>query len=87
MSSLRLQARRAEAVTPSDSINIPNPASADGPQLGCALFVGTGGNIVVQMAGGGTAQFNNIANGQFLPIQVVKVLATGTTATNILALF
>jgi len=85
--NLKLQAKRAEAVTPSDSTDIPNPASTDGPQLGCALFVGTGGHIVVQMAGGGTATFNNIANGQFLPIQVVRVLATGTTATNILALF
>lgn len=64
---------------------------------GCILFVGTGGTLDVQMAAqnGNTTEksalsnnelrFANIADGQFLPIQVVRV--STSVASNIIALW
>ena len=69
------------SVTPHDT----NPISA-GPVTYYALWVGTGGNVKVTLAGSGTQTFNNVASGQLLPIVVTHVFSTNTTASNILAL-
>jgi hypothetical protein len=69
-------AAEAFAVTPSDTV--ARPARA--------LYVGTGGNVSVVMAGGQTVTFANVPAGMLLPIEVGRVLATGTTASNIVAL-
>jgi len=50
------------------------------------LFVGTAGDIAVKFSSGEVVTFKNIANGSFLPINVVKVMATNTTATDIILL-
>lgn len=51
------------------------------------LYVGVAGDLVVEMANSGLqATFTAAANG-YHPIQVNKVLATGTAATNIVALW
>jgi len=71
------------AVTPSDSSDITG-ATANTP---ATLFVGTGGNINVVTLGGSTLLLKNIADGSFLPIQVTRVKATNTTATDIVAIF
>lgn len=71
-------AARAVAVTPSDATVL---------QTTRGLFVGTGGTVIVDMAEqGSTISFANVANGQFLPIQVTKVLAA-TSASDIIALY
>jgi hypothetical protein len=54
---------------------------------GCVLYIGTGGNIRIQTAGGQDVVFVNVLGGTFLPIQVLKVFATSTTASNIVALW
>jgi hypothetical protein len=91
MAYTKLQALRAAAVTPSDTANIPNVALQSGDPVesssACSLFVGTGGTLVVRTAGGDDVTLLNIADGTFLPIQVVRVFATGTTAAGILALW
>ena len=52
-----------------------------------ALYVGTGGNVSVEMATGGSGiVFNNVASGQILPIQITQVNQSGTTASNMIAL-
>ena len=52
-----------------------------------ALYVGTGGNVSVEMATGGSGiVFNNVASGQILPIQITQVNQSGTTASNMVAL-
>ena len=51
------------------------------------LYVGGLGDVAVRMADGTSVTFSNVANGTLLPIQVDKVLSTGTTATLILALY
>ena len=50
-----------------------------------ALWVGTGGNVVAQMAGGNTVTFGGVQDGSLLPIRVVS-LGTATTATGIVGL-
>lgn len=76
-------ADNAVAVVPSDSTDLPTSAYG--------LFVGGAGDIKVTMIGGSTVDgkvvtFAGVSAGQFLPINVVRVWATGTTATLILAL-
>jgi hypothetical protein len=83
------QAGNAQAVTPSDSTNITiGGSSISGLQNGAQIFVGTGGDISCLMAGNNTSvTFKNVPNGSFLPIFVKRVNATGTTATDIIALY
>lgn len=77
-----VSAHNAVAVTPSDSTILP---------ITRALYVGTGGTLVVVMADADTTSttvtYTNVANGAILPIQVSKVYSTSTTASNILALY
>ena len=50
-----------------------------------ALWVGTGGTVVAEMAGGNTVTFGGVQDGSLLPIRVVS-LGTATTATGIVGL-
>ena len=88
MAYQKLQAGRAVVVTPSTTANIPNVASEDGlGNNGNVLYVGNTGNLKVMTVGGDEVTFFNIQGGSFLPIQVLRVFATGTTASNIIALW
>ena len=51
------------------------------------LYVGTGGNVRVLTAGGDDVVIVGVAAATFIPINVVKVFATDTTASDILALW
>ena len=51
-----------------------------------ALYVGTGGNVVLTLQSGSDATFTNLASGQILPVKFSAIKATNTTATNMLAL-
>jgi hypothetical protein len=51
------------------------------------LYVGGAGNVAVETVGGDVVTFNGVTAGQFLPVQVLKVKSTGTSATNIIALW
>ena len=68
------------AVTPADGTDLLN-----GPTR--AVFVTVGGNVNVQLLGGGTAVLTTLVAGQILPIAVTRILATSTTATGIFALY
>lgn len=58
-----------------------------GTEIYEALYIGTGGNVVLDMGVSGTSiTFNNLASGQLLPVRVNTVKQTGTTATGIVAL-
>ena len=53
------------------------------------LFVGTGGagsTLKVRTANGEDVTLNNIPDSSFIPLQAIRVFATGTTCSNILAL-
>lgn len=53
----------------------------------CVLYVGNLGDVRVKTSGGDIVTFQNLSNGQFVPVQVSKVFATGTTATGLIALW
>lgn len=67
----------AFAVTPSDITTLAGVRS---------LYVGVTGDVAVIMRGSATAVTFKAAAVGVLPVQVVKVMSTNTTATNILAL-
>ena len=68
----------ALAVTPSDGSDLSGE-----PYY--AVWVGTGGNLKVDMADGGAAvTLSNCASGQLIPIMVERIYSTGTTASNII---
>ncbi len=70
-------ADNAVTVTPSDSAVIPYPRS---------IYVGVTGDVKVTMKGGGVVTFKAVPVG-VLPVRPVLVWATGTSATDILALY
>ena len=88
MAYQKLQTSRAAAVTPSDTVNIPSVSNENGRgNKGCVLYVGAGGDLKVLTAGGDEVTFVGFPTGGFLPVQVVRVFATDTTAASILALW
>lgn len=74
-----VSARRAAAVTTSDSSIFEEPTRA--------VYIGGAGTLKVDMVSGGTVTFTGLLAGTLLPVQVVRIYATGTTATSIIALY
>jgi hypothetical protein len=54
---------------------------------GAFLFIGGAGNVAVTTIGGDDVTFNATPIGTVLPVQILKVKSTGTTATLINALW
>ena len=87
MAYQKLQVTSAKVVVPNDTTNIDYPGSPDGLLEAFVLYIGTGGNLRVLTASGDDVTFNNVLGGTFLPVQVIRVFSTGTTAGNIVALW
>jgi hypothetical protein len=66
-------------------------SQVDNPQNGCCLYIGDvagGTNIEVDTAGGDPKiLFVGVNAGQFMPVNVLRVYKTNTTAASILALW
>lgn len=71
-------AYNAVAVTPSDSANLAQTARA--------LYIGVSGDVKIDCPGGGSGIVFKAAPVGILPVMATKVYATGTAATNIVAL-
>ena len=67
------------SVTPDDGDQIDPPFRA--------LYVGTAGDVVITSLSGVDATYKNVAAGRILPVAGVKVKDTGTTATDIVAMY
>lgn len=76
---LHSPAESAAAITPHDTNNLPNFTRG--------IYVGTAGNLKVEMIGGQTVTFANVAAGMTYPLRVRKVFATDTTAAALVALW
>ena len=88
MAYQKLQVSNAAVVVPSDTSDIPSlSTSPEQRNNGCVLYVGGTGDVRVLTAGGNDVKFAGIATGTFMPVQVLRVYTTGTTATNIIALW
>jgi hypothetical protein len=70
----------ATAITPSDSTNLTVPTKA--------IYVGGGDGTlsVVMRSGGNTVTFAGLQTGEYYPLEVTRVNATGTGATGLVAL-
>ena len=68
----------AAAVTPSDTVNLAQPS---------VIYVGVGGNVRILTAQGSTVTFTGVNAGTVLPVQVLRVFATSTTASSMTAVF
>ena len=80
LSQLKLQATEAVAVTTSNSSDLAT--------IHALIYVGVGGDVKVDVSGSGTAiVFKNCIAGTVLPVKVDRVYSTGTTATNLVALY
>jgi hypothetical protein len=66
------------AITPSDVTDLAFLTSG--------LYVGGAGDIAVQGATGASVLFKAVPVGSILPIRASRILASGTTATNIVGL-
>jgi len=62
-------------------------AQTGGSNRGCVLYIGTAGNVRVLTSGNDIVTFSNVQAGTFFPINVIQVFTTGTTASNIVALW
>lgn len=73
-------AENAAAVTPNDSTDLTTATRG--------LYIGGAGDVVVDMVGGETSvPFTGLIAGNVYPLRVIRVRATGTTATDIVALW
>jgi len=68
----------AVAVTPDDNNDLANVA--------VALYVGTTGDVKINTFYGNTVTFKTVPVG-IMPVRVSRVWSTGTTASNIVALY
>lgn len=75
----------ALAVTPADGADLTPPTVAL-PAACRALVIGVGGTVTVDLPNGGTGVQLTLPAGLFM-ISVKRVYATGTAATNIVALW
>lgn len=77
-SSSMYTARGLVSITPSDTVNLAEPARA--------LYVGGAGNISILPLDGPAVTLMGVGAGALLPISVARVNVTGTTATNLVGL-
>lgn len=68
----------AATFTNSDTVNLPSPS---------VIYVGAAGNVKVTTAQDDEVTFVGLQAGAVIPVQVVRVWATGTTATSLLRIY
>jgi len=67
------------AIAPDDGTDLPNNVRA--------IYVGNAGDVKVDFVNTGTVVIKNATAGSVLPMQVKRVYAIGTTATNLVGLY
>lgn len=78
-SSLIAPAGSSFAINPDDSASLP--------VISKALYIGTGGDLTVQLAHDSSDRlFKNVSSGAILDLRASHVRATGTTAADIVGL-
>lgn len=75
---LNSPAENGFAITPSDT---------DLTYTTRGLYVGTGGDVVCTLKGGQELTFANVPDGVILPLRIVNIDSTGTTATGLIGLY
>lgn len=71
-------ARSPQAVVPADGVDLPTGVKG--------IYVGTGGDVNLRGVGSDTAVlYKNLPNASYIDVEAIEVLATGTTATDLVA--
>ena len=68
----------AETASQSDTVNLASPS---------VIYVGGAGTVKVTTAQGDTATFVGLGAGQIIPVQVIRVWSSVTTATSLLRIY
>ena len=76
--SLAGPASHGFAITPSDSALLVENTRA--------IYVGSGGDIAALMLSGANVLLSAVPSGSILPLRLTKIMASGTTADNIVGL-
>jgi hypothetical protein len=84
--SMTLNANIFAAINKDYIVYQASPESTLG-NTGCVLYIGGAGNVNLSTTGNDIITFVGLNTGQFVPVQCLKVSATNTTATNIIALW
>lgn len=72
-------ARRGFAITASDAVDLAAETRA--------IYVGSGGTLAVILSSGDTVVLAGLTGGTILPLRISRVLATGTTAGDLVGLY
>ena len=75
------------AITDTGGTNLAYQIYVGAVNNGCVLYVGNTGNLRVLTSSSADLTFVGIPAGSFVPVQVKRVFAAGTTATDIIALW
>lgn len=82
--------RRSFALTPSDTLDVTNASGANMPVYARSVYVGVSGDVSVVTAGDQSAAGVPVVYKAhpvgYMPVQVRRVMATGTTATNLVGM-
>ena len=68
----------AVAITPSDSVYLASPS---------VVYVGVAGTVKVTTAQGDDTTFVGLLGGSVIPVQVIRVFSTATTATSLVRIY
>lgn len=68
----------ASVVTPSDTVDLDTPS---------IVYIGVSGAVKVNTVQGDTVTFVGLLAGGIIPVQVSRVWANGTSATNLLRIY
>lgn len=86
-----MSAQGGNPASPANELVAVTPSDATVLKTTRGLWVGTGGNIAVLPAGpetnGAAVTVPNVPGGTTLAVSVTKVMATGTTGSNIVAMY
>lgn len=77
--SLTSPAMDGAMVTPDDGTDLSHVTRA--------IYVGASGDLSAELVSGAQVQFSGVPAGAMLPMRATKILATGTTANQIVALW
>ena len=58
-----------------------------GNNNGCLIYVGVGGDVAIETPAGDQVTLVGVPTGSFIPVHLIKIMSTGTTATTIVALW
>ena len=80
--------QRVELDSPAKGFDVVAPNdSADLTNIARGVYVGVSGNLNVVMLDDSAGVITSVASGVIHPIRIKRILATDTTATNILAFY